>query len=237
MYATIDTLVSKFKLLKRKQKSKVLESLSSKVLAERLNKLYQEVKKSPSEHYSFSVLKLNIKRRRSTVACVLSVDNVLVNFIMKWTQIIFILHSANALCSIQKILVHYKVDSYMYLPTTHAKQCFDNIQRSFGRFSEDFRRFSKCCPKVIRTFSNIFRRFPRKIKRCFEKNPCKTLVYIIFTIIITVGMNRTSSMVLRAGWQRMAGTTCGTYFIKASFTKTASCPLEINIPLILTKNI
>ena len=43
---------------------------------------------------------------------------------------------------------------------------FLTIFRRFPTISEDFRKFSKCCPKVVRMFPNIFREFPKFSEDC-----------------------------------------------------------------------
>ena len=88
---------------------------------------------------------------------------------------------------------------------------FLTIFRRFPTISEDFRKFSKCCPKVVRMFSNIFREFPkfsedcrrlpRKIRRFFD------LISIYFGSF-SIGTWQT----LQADWSKMISHMCGYHF-------------------------
>ena len=79
---------------------------------------------------------------------------------------------------------------------------FLTIFRRFPTISEDFRKFSKCCPKVVRMFPNIFRNFPkfsedsrrlpRKIRRCFD-------LISIYLGPLSIGTWQT----LQADWSKM----------------------------------
>ena len=85
---------------------------------------------------------------------------------------------------------------------------FLTIFRRFPTISEDFRKFSKCCPKVVRMFPNIFREFPkfsedcrrlpRKIRRFFD------LISIYFGSF-SIGTWQT----LQADWSKMISHMCG----------------------------
>ena len=88
---------------------------------------------------------------------------------------------------------------------------FLTIFRRFPTISEDFRKFSKCCPKVVRMFPNIFRKFlkfsddcrrlSRKIRRCFD------LISIYFGSL-SIGTWQT----LQADWSKMISHMCGYHF-------------------------
>ena len=88
---------------------------------------------------------------------------------------------------------------------------FLTIFRRFPTTSEDFRKFSKCCPKVVRMFPNIFqefpkfsedcRRLPRKIRRFFD------LISIYFGSF-SIGPWQT----LQADWSKMISHMCGYHF-------------------------
>ena len=88
---------------------------------------------------------------------------------------------------------------------------FLTIFRRFPTISEDFREFSKCCPKVVRMFPNIFRelpkfsedcrRLPRKIRRFFD------LISIYFGSF-SIGTWQT----LQADRSKMISHMCGYHF-------------------------
>ena len=88
---------------------------------------------------------------------------------------------------------------------------FLTIFRRFPTISEDFRKFSKCCLKVVRMFPNIFREFPkfsedyrrlpRKIRRFFD------LISIYFGSF-SIGTWQT----LQADWSKMISHMCGYHF-------------------------
>ena len=88
---------------------------------------------------------------------------------------------------------------------------FLTIFRRFPTISEDFRKFSKCCPKVVRMFPNISREFPkfsedcrrlpRKIRRFFD------LISIYFGSF-SIGTWQT----LQADWSKMISHMCGYHF-------------------------
>ena len=113
---------------------------------------------------------------------------------------------------------------------------FLTIFRRFPTISEDFRKFSKCCPKVARMFPNIFRNFPkfsedsrrlpRKIRRCFD------LISIYFGPL-SIGTWQT----LQADWSKMISHcvdiifihTCGIPFFSNCYHSLYHCSLYNNI--------
>ena len=107
---------------------------------------------------------------------------------------------------------------------------FLTIFRRFPTISEDFRKFSKCCPKVVRMFPNIFRelpkfsedcrRLPRKIRRFFD------LISIYFGSF-SIGTWQT----LQADWSKMISHMCGYHFYPHLWDTIFLDLLPLAIPL------
>ena len=88
---------------------------------------------------------------------------------------------------------------------------FLTIFRRFPTISEDFRKFSKCCPKVVRMFPNIFREFP-KFSEDFRRLPKKIRRFFDLISIYFGSFSIGTWQTLQADWSKMISHMCGYHF-------------------------
>ena len=88
---------------------------------------------------------------------------------------------------------------------------FLTIFRRFPTISEDFRKFSKCCPKVVRMFPNIFREFPKFSEDC-RRLPRKIRRYFDLISIYFGSFSIGTWQTLQADWSKMISHMCGYHF-------------------------
>ena len=79
---------------------------------------------------------------------------------------------------------------------------FLTIFRRFPTISEDFRKFSKCCPKVVRMFPNIFREFPKFSEDC-RRLPWKIRRFFDLISIYFGSFSIGTWQTLQADWSKM----------------------------------
>ena len=85
------------------------------------------------------------------------------------------------------------------------------IFRRFPTISEDFRKISKCCPKVVRMFPNIFRKFPKIAEDC-RRLPMKIRRFFDLISIYFGSFSIGTWQTLQADWSKMISHMCGYHF-------------------------
>ena len=88
---------------------------------------------------------------------------------------------------------------------------FLTIFRRFPTISEDFGKFSKCCPKVVPMFPNIFREFPKFAEDC-RRLPRKIRRFFDLISIYFGSFSIGTWQTLQADWSKMISHMCGYHF-------------------------
>ena len=107
---------------------------------------------------------------------------------------------------------------------------FLTIFRRFPTISEDFRKFSKCCPKVVRMFPNIFREFPKIVEDC-RRLPRKIRRFFDLISIYFGSFSIGTWQTLQAGWSKMISHRCGYHFYPHMWDTIFLDLLPLAIPL------
>ena len=107
---------------------------------------------------------------------------------------------------------------------------FLTIFRRFPKISEDFRKFSKCCPKVVRMFPNIFREFPKFSEDC-RRLPKKIRRFFDLISIYFGSFSIGTWQTLQADWSKMISHMCGYHFYPHMWDTIFLDLLPLAIPL------